>query len=499
MTSSPLMLALWNMALVAALGSFVWLFAWALFGDRHFRSPRCPRCWHDMSGATSLQCSECGHVARGDRALHRRRRHWIAAITSLTLMIGLALHLRTSWGHMGWATMVPDRLAISALPSIDADGPFRELYDEVGERFARGRMSKENARRVLECIVEGDDDAPLGTMAWYDKYGRLFERWIGSGRSTTFGDEAVPPSILEIEAQLAELPPVCSIAPPMAWVIDEALPLELMVYRTWPARTLQRIVVEETTLPSRSPTALPPIDRAILLTSPGPISGRIPLLFEPLPEGIHFGVVRLRVEALSDDGAWLPVASIEAAVDVRIRAKQPIPLPVTDDELTIEDEDPDACFEPRHDQAMDDAMRAMAAPGLVRWARGERRFAMRFNPSSPEIAPLGDVAIGFQAEILEDGVVRRQLRAWWSGNRGLRFEPPIEDPEALARANTQDGRWTLRVRGVRELAIRSALMSNGAGLRTWWDGDVTIPLRIEEIDVESPPRGWKLSPPDDAP
>jgi len=504
-------MALWHLGILVVLGFLTWLTTWSIFGDRGWHRPRCPRCWHDMSGATSLVCSECGSVASSERALHRRRRHWVVAFVGVAAMLALALQLRSDLSQRGWAWMLPDGLAIQLLPWAGVDGVLREVHEELGERFVRGRLSPANAVRVLERISEGDDSAPPGTVAWYDKYGRLLERWFVMGRAAMVLEHGPSADFTSIEPALARLPPVLTLAPPAVWVVGEPVPFELVVQRPVMAGAPQRIVIEGVTLGDRAPAVLPPVDRPIQLTVMGNFAARVPLLLEALPAGSHLGSLRARVESADGAGVWSPVAHLEVPLDVRIEERIPVPAvrraspeePASHDSdafveemAGLEEAPPDAAgdFSGVSGGAFDDAVRAFATPGLVRWASGERRFAMRFDPSPAALGPMRGVALGVVAEILEDGVPRRRIRLWWTGTRGIRFEPPEEDLDALERANTGDGRWSIRIRGDRSLALRSALSTRPQGLRRWWNGEVTIPLRIEDVSEPAPPRGWTIGP-----
>jgi len=514
MSGTPLLLALWTLVLLATLGALVWLTTWAVFGDRDWRRPRCPRCWHDMSRATSMRCSECGFEVPTERALHRRRRRWSVALLAFVATFSLAFYMRTSWLASGWTSMLPTRVAIWLLPWSSSHRAFWDLREELGDRVLHGMISTGDAKQLLERVLAGDDDARPGTTPWQDKYGRLLDRWIASRpsrRHAPSGGTASSSEFDELESRLARLPPVLTLEPPATWVVDEPVPFEIMVRRPLPTTVAQRLVVERTTLPASPPTPLPPVDVPIQLSTSHFLMTRVPLFLAPLAAGAHAGTVRVRVENRDDDGEWREVAVLDVPIDVAVRATIPVPPPrraPSADSDTVEGGRSDASAEaeaasvgevpldflPVTGDAFDDAVRAFAAPGLIRWADGERRFAMRFDASSTTMATLRGVALGVEAEILEDGVVRRRLRAWWTGRGGLRFEPPQEDPDALARANTTDGRWTMRVRGVRDLALRSALATHPAGRRGWWAGEVIIPLNIDDVPTTAPPRAWSVGP-----
>lgn len=61
-----------------------------VFADRSHGRVRCPRCWYDMQGQPTLQCPECGTIARNQRDLQRTRRS-----PGMLLLAGFLLLLAT--------------------------------------------------------------------------------------------------------------------------------------------------------------------------------------------------------------------------------------------------------------------------------------------------------------------------------------------------------------------------------------------------------------------
>ncbi|MBX3355286.1 MAG: hypothetical protein KF724_06275 [Phycisphaeraceae bacterium] len=483
MLPAPITLLLWNTGTLLVIGALVWVITWALFFDRHWKRPRCPSCWHDMSGATSLRCSECGHVAANERRLHRRRRHWWLALLAFAALLSLTFYLRSEWSRRGWGEMVPDRVAVALLPWISMSGFSGDIHLELSDRVARGHLSVPNAMRLLERVAEGDEAARPGSVAWYEKYGRLLDRWVNSGRAAMVLSHGSVEPFAEIEKRLERLPPVLAIIPPGGWIPGLPVPMELMVQRSIGGLPKKRLVIEGHTLSPVSGAPRAPMDRPIELMSEQPFVVRIPFLMDPLPEGTNFGEVTVRVEEGIGQGEWVPLISLELPVSVRVLPRWPLPPNTPDDP---------AEFQGRRSPELDQAVATFVSPGLVRWERGDRRFAMRFDPMHLLTSGFEDIAVGGVAEILEDGVVRRRLLVWWSGARGLRFEPPEEDAEALERANAEDGRWTLRFRGLRSVALRASLGPGGTNRTAWWDGEVTVPLRVQDVAFESIPRMWSI-------
>src|SRR5262245_31316552 len=104
----------------------------ALFADRSRGRKRCPKCWYDMSGATSLVCTECGRDAKRERRLFRTRRHWKAAWLGLVLLVaGLGSYVGGEVHRDGWIRATPTVAYIVALPWLDQSTTLRELYSRI--------------------------------------------------------------------------------------------------------------------------------------------------------------------------------------------------------------------------------------------------------------------------------------------------------------------------------------------------------------------------------
>lgn len=501
MLSSPLVVALLNLALLAVLGALVWLIAWSILGDRRRQVPLCPRCRHDMRGIEGLRCPECGMTVRSASELLRRRRRWGLATLSLLTLLAIAFAIRAFWSQTSWTTAVPTSIVLRITPWLGTGALPADLLDELGDRVARSELSDQEISELLDRIMAGDRGAEFGSAAWVRKYGPLVDRWVNVGRRGFL--QAAPTAertaiVDAFDRRIEALPPIVSCDFPPNWIATEPLPLELLIERRWNTGSPLRITVESLTIAGAQYRLLPPVDAPIDIARGRPVVARVPLLFEAptATDGAVDGALRVRIDRRADpagDGAADATGELHGAGDGDAGADRPLPASTT---VTIPlvglrvGDDADAPFTGAHGEEADAAIAEFLRPGLIRWARGSRRFAMRVDPSPEMRARLGELAIGIEAEILEDGVPRRRLRLWWPGRGPVRFEPPVEDPVALERAKDDDPRWSIRVRGMRDLARRAALMDRQAAPTKWWDGEVTIPLRVTDDAGESFPRAW---------
>jgi hypothetical protein len=100
-----------------------------------------------------------------------------------------------------------------------------------------------------------------------------------------------------------------------------------------------------------------------------------------------------------------------------------------------------------------------------------------------------DTAFGASVEILRDDELARRLDLWWSTQPqpgGLNYGWLIvyENVPLLMQATEADGRWRMRVRGDPAIALRAGPAS------TYWAGEFTTPLVIEERNSLAPPQDW---------
>ncbi len=479
-------LAVWSIASLAGMAGLLALLMWALFRDPGRGARRCPRCWHDLSATSGLRCTECGREWPSEKWLHRRRRRWGVALVAFAALVAITLHLRVQWGRTGWAALLPDAAVVALLPLSTPGGPLGDALEEVGDRVGRGQLSSSNVAAVLRRIAEGDSGAPPGSQAWRRKYGGLLSRWRISGRLAVLGDPPDPQALRlveQMEAPLLALPPALAFELPSVWPAGTALVPWITVERFWPVAADLRLRVASTTLPAA------PADEARRVRGWVRVDGgwtggvRIPWYLGQLPADMPAGVINGSANLewewrMPGERDWRPGGTVACPIAVTVAAPSP-PLA------------------PRHGPEMDAVIRDAFRDGMLRWPRGERRFAIRFRPMLTDQALFQDVALGLEVEIREDGEVRRRTRLWWAGD-GSRtgWEMSQEDQEALARAEDGNSRWTMRVRGVHELALRASLQGGGARASAYWDGEVVIPLRVQEMEGPALVRPWTLDPPE---
>lgn len=136
------------------------------------RTPRCPKCLHDLDPTGGLRCPECGTTARSERATRKSRRRW-----KLTLLVPIFLCAAWYTAHgkvvaeHGWAAAVPTSILVySAAPYVPSTAP---------GKTAAERMAFELRRRATD-----DDLRPWQWKIWIDRAIRSLE---GEGHDRRLG------------------------------------------------------------------------------------------------------------------------------------------------------------------------------------------------------------------------------------------------------------------------------------------------------------------------
>lgn len=156
---------LWEVLGGAVLLLSLLLIARSLFADRSRGRRRCPSCWYDMAGVTTLCCPECGKSARSERHLFRTRRRWRWAAAGLTLgLLGIGvpatlLGVLNAWRFApGWVLVFVGKAGSTYDPSprpVDLELRRRMNADELSDAqwsvlFGRSlRSSNTYARHLL--------------------------------------------------------------------------------------------------------------------------------------------------------------------------------------------------------------------------------------------------------------------------------------------------------------------------------------------------------------
>jgi len=496
-------------------GVFVFVIWWALFGDRGRGRRRCPRCWHDLSATPGQTCGECGFAARREGDLHRpRRRLGIAGGALVALLAGVSVvHWNAS--EVDYYALVPTRVLLWSLPWsewLPDDVPV-----ELSQRISRRELSDEQRRDLLERCLVGDSTAAPGSPAWARRYGAFLGWW----QRRDFANE-------EERSRLLALPP--QIVASALSVPEDGAPafVRLWIRDWWPPETDVRVTIRP-----QVPGATP-----LIVGRGGGVDGLpIPVLV-PGVDGdvkeIVFTVEIARREPpgeTSDADADSPSAPGDGSRRRRWSSTEPtmsaLPLDPalqampwqviesTELRIPVEAETPLAArLEPVDTPEIDEAMTWVFAHGISRWTGGARRYGLRFAMNATRTVETSGVLYGVEAELLEGGTVLRTTRLWWMGgtDRSAGWEFSEEDLAALDAAWTRDSVWTLRLRGRRDLALRTiaalgpgadavdlerhaaqlAPVLDGTAPIRWWSGEIEIPIRLNDESGPGPTRPWRV-------
>ena len=103
--------------------------------------------------------------------------------------------------------------------------------------------------------------------------------------------------------------------------------------------------------------------------------------------------------------------------------------------------------------------------------------------------PLELESWGRTQRLLRNGKPARQLDIWWAaGVTSMRqfyaWEVPMLDDELLGKPDQPGDEWTVRVTGMRELALRVD------GVSRYWSGEIEMPVAVRSQRGTAPSRGW---------
>jgi hypothetical protein len=158
----------WTLAAIGGAMTLVWLVGRS---GKHLR--RCPKCEYDMRATAGLTCPECGTIAKGERALGRRRRKrtWMR-LGVLFVFLGTGTLVFNPNRSDGWASSVPDRVIWRLMPWFDSSSDQWINEFESGrtpsQRFSASRSGQGRWERLLRTrrfVRETAGTAKLASVA----------------------------------------------------------------------------------------------------------------------------------------------------------------------------------------------------------------------------------------------------------------------------------------------------------------------------------------------
>jgi len=444
--------------LLALLGAMVFLAWWGLYWDRARGRRRCPRCWYNLAYTPGMTCGECGYTGRSEKDFARTRHRW-----GITLLAMLGAALIGGYGidranTQGWMSFGPTTVLIWLLPVEGDRGP---ILAELRQRMTADLLSRDQWLAVLRRATKGDIGRRPPGDAWMDKYGALLSvNWRRSLLNRS--DEAFQAEVTEI---LMSLPPRVELTTRRTWPTDIGPALNVQAVDWWPNPVQWRI---------RAEPQLPGAEVDVHVLRDAPIQRRSYSLHLPplLEEGEHEVPIRLSFERRGGpQESWEPLD--EQVLTVPIEAEKTLAETLT----------------PVSDETLDDAMRRTFGGGVVKYESGSLPVRVFIDARQTGIDEFADTAIGVRIDVYRNGQLGRQLDVWWEAGPDtptLRttWEVPFLDDEVLGQPDREDDEWTVRVRGLPELALRVD------GPTKYWSGEVTVTIPVQHQAGAAPPRGW---------
>jgi len=464
----------------AIVGLLIYAAWWALFADRSKGRRRCPKCWYDMAYSPGMTCAECGYCGKKESEFARTRRRYgmaIAAIvgcTALTLIVDQRIYQR------GVPSMLPTRLLLWLLP-LAADSQ-SDIVGEIIARAGANQLSNSQWRAFIERCVSGDWRARPPDDPWVTKYGEFISQW----RRRLHGDPA-------LDALLLKIPPRIELSTRETWPLAMPVTVGVQLYDWWPSGTECRIRAAPHI---RRTGGLGTIDLpAVTFYRTGDDRDQRPsyaLDLPPLDEtskeiAIDFQIDRRPMRPGRTSGAAADVSEGETSEDPWQSAGAQTITVAARGQGTLQQ-----VAESASDEASNEIIRQVFAQGVVKWASGRSPVRFRIELRASQVEALNDTAIGASVELLCDDHVARRLNLWWLAgvgtgippDRHYGFEVNAENAELLKDVNGDDGRWQLRVRSDPQIALRA-----GNAVK-YWNGQLTIPLKVNTEPGEAPPRVW---------
>lgn len=521
---------------VAALGLVI-VGGWALFGDRARGRRRCPKCWHDLTFTSGRRCSECGHEASSEAALHRTRRRPVPGLVAIIVAALVGAQAIDSVRTGGWTPYASDGLLITVIDR--GGGGAADAEREFNRRDRAGRISTREWWRLLEAAADGTPRARPGDDRWASDHGPVVRDAWEVIRNANDATSAMRLEADRIVLELAaRYPPEVTLESPAIWLPNEPVPIGVMVDEAWPVPLPIRLVA------SVVPAVASDLDphreawaRFGTSIQPRAFTLRVP----PPPPGDHeiaIDFVAARADpaaALSAEGGWIPEESwlpsppTRAVTTIRIRDPRPgeaiaprpgSPAQAQAQNLPADTGDPrpgqagdsDTSPRARADAAPDGAsdgapdgvpsayddpqltalIRAVFDAGAVQWQSGSLPVRIRVNRGATAAPEFSDVAVGLEVELRRNGVLGRTLLLWWMAGEITTgpnvWEVPFVDDAVLGPPAAESDVWTLVVKGREDLAMRVG------GGRRWWSGQFERPIVVQTNRGAAPSRGWVAIP-----
>lgn len=446
----------WVLAIVLMLllAGCVFLAWWGMFSDRAKGRRRCPRCWYNLAYTPGMTCGECGYTGRSEKDFARTRHRWgiaLLAVLGAALIGGYVIDRANT---QGWMTYMPNTALVWLMPVEGDSGP---ILGELGQRMTFNLLSDDQRLAMLRRAAKGDPGRRPSGDAWTDKYGGLTLRLRRA--LLDHEDEAVQEEVAEI---LMTIPPRVALSTRRTWPSDVGPTLDVQAIDWWPVRMQWRI---------RAEPQLEGAEVDVHVLRDAPIQQRgYSLFLPPLEEGEHDVEVKLAIDRrASADEDWQRIDERVVTVPIEVEGS------LTENLQAVSGEE------------LDEAIRRTFRSGLTKWDSGSLpvRVGLNIRPTLSEL--FDDTAVGVRIDVYRNGELGRQLDIWWEAGplgRGTSWEVPWLDDEVLGRPDEEGEEWTVRVRGLPELALRVD------GPTRYWAGEVTVPVPVRRQAGAVGSRGW---------
>ncbi len=157
----------WTLAGVLALVG-VAAIAGGLFWDRAHGRKRCPKCWYDFAGLTTLRCPECGREALSEKHLGLTRRRWRWVTAGVMVLIAAQTAPRVPGIRTrGWTAALPTTVLVVFAKDFEES---TSLSKEAVWRLQRGTAPWDMWIALTRCMNQYDDAAFRSIIHVRDKW-----------------------------------------------------------------------------------------------------------------------------------------------------------------------------------------------------------------------------------------------------------------------------------------------------------------------------------------